>query len=327
MDRAVSAASEARRWVSPNPWVGCAIQTATGVVYTGATEPPGQRHAEIVALDKARNAEGPGACKGANVATTLEPCSHTGRTGPCTDALIDAGVATVHVGVGDPDPLVAGSGISALRRAGVEVTTGTRTEAVERQLAAYLHHRRTGFPYVVAKMAATLDGRTAATDGTSQWITSAEARHDAHILRAESDAIIVGAGTVRTDDPSLTVRHVEGRDPKRIVLGRAPSEAKIHPCTEYVGELKPLLTDLAAQGVVQVLVEGGARTLHVFHDAGLIDLYVIYFAPALMGGDDGSALITGKGVGTISDLWRGEIVRAQMVGCDLRVDLVARPNR
>jgi diaminohydroxyphosphoribosylaminopyrimidine deaminase / 5-amino-6-(5-phosphoribosylamino)uracil reductase len=321
MDLAISQAATARRWTSPNPWVGCAIQTASGAVHLGATEPPGQRHAEIVARDRAIAAEGPGSLQGAIVAATLEPCSHTGRTGPCADALLAEGVGSVHIGVVDPDPNVGGDGVARLRGHGVVVTVGTRAESIEEQLAPYLHHRLTGLPWVVAKMAATLDGRTAAADGTSKWITSAEARTDAHRIRAESDAIIVGAGTVRSDDPSLNVRLVEGRDPRRIVLGHPPAGAKVHPCEEYSGDLEPLLRRLAREGVVQVMIEGGAHTLHAFHRAGLVDRYVIYFAPALMGGEDGLALMSGPGAATINDLWRGKLLRPQMIGGDLRIEL------
>lgn len=323
MDLAIGEAAKQRRWVSPNPWVGCAISTRSGSVHVGATEPPGRRHAEIVALDTTIAAEGPDACRGAIVATTLEPCSHTGRTGPCVDALAAAGVEVVYIGVIDPDMKVAGSGVAHLRQDNIEVNVGVRAVEIEEQLAPYLHHRRTGLPYVVAKMAATLDGRTAAPDGTSQWITSEEARLDAHILRAESDAIIVGAGTVRADNPLLTVRGVEGRDPKRIVLGRAAAGAKIHPCTEYVGDLQPLLQQLGNDDIVQVLIEGGARTLHAFHHAGLINRYVLYLAPALMGGDDGVALMAGEGTASLNQMWRGKILRTQMIGPDIRIDLAA----
>jgi diaminohydroxyphosphoribosylaminopyrimidine deaminase/5-amino-6-(5-phosphoribosylamino)uracil reductase len=179
--------------------VGCLVVCADGRRFSGATEPPGRRHAERVALDAVAAAGASAA--GATVYTTLEPCSHHGRTPPCTDALIDAGVQRVVTALEDPDPNVAGTGITALRAAGIIVDVGTGSDEAAEQLAPYLHHRRTGRPLVVLKLAATLDGRTAAADGTSRWITGLEARTAVHQLRAESDAIIVGAGTVRADDP------------------------------------------------------------------------------------------------------------------------------
>ncbi len=166
--------------------------------------------------------------QGAVVYVTLEPCSHHGRTPPCADALIEAGVRRVVIGVVDPDPNVSGEGIERLRAAGVDVTVGVCADEINEQLAPYLKHRRTGRPWVVLKLAASLDGRTAAPDGSSRWITGPLARADAHRLRAESDAVLVGAGTIRADDPALTVRDADGRDPVRVVLGR-PSRGREGP--------------------------------------------------------------------------------------------------
>lgn len=317
MVRALDLAADVRTSTSPNPWVGAVVVTPHGD-YTGATEPPGGRHAEIVALDGAG-----AAARGATLATTLEPCAHTGRTGPCADAIITAGIARVVVAIEDPDPHVAGQGIAKLRAAGVEVVTGVLAEEATAQLAPYLKHRTTGRPYVVLKLAATLDGRTAAPDGSSQWITGEAARTDAHRLRAESDAVVVGAGTVRTDDPTLTVRHVEGRDPLRVVLGTAPEGAKVLPALEHHGDLKALLDDLGDRDVLQVLVEGGAAVAHDVHAAGLVDRYVLYVAPALFGGDDARGLFAGAGASTIDDVWRGRIVSTRRLGGDLRIDLEA----
>jgi len=317
MSRALDLAADVRTSTSPNPWVGAVVLTPAGA-FTGATEPPGGRHAEIVALDGAG-----AAAQGATLATTLEPCAHTGRTGPCVDAIIAAGIERVIVAIEDPDPQVAGDGIAKLRAAGIDVVTGVLAEQATAQLAPYLKHRTTGRPYVVLKLAATLDGRTAAPDGSSQWITGEAARTDAHRLRAESDAVLVGAGTVRADDPSLTVRHVSGRDPLRVVLGHAPDGAKVRPAIEHQGDLEPLLDDLGARGVLQVLVEGGASVAHDVHAAGLVDRYVLYLAPALFGGDDARALFAGGGAPTIDDVWRGRIVSTRRLGDDLRIDLEA----
>lgn len=319
MLRAVELAAGVRTTTSPNPWVGCVIVAAGGAVVEGATHPPGGPHAEAAALHRAE-AEGIDVA-GATAYVTLEPCSHHGRTPPCADALVAAGVGRVVIGVLDPDPQVSGRGVARLRDAGVEVVTGVAADVVAEQLAAYLTHRRTGRPRVVLKLAASIDGRTAAPDGTSRWITGEAARADAHRLRAESDAILVGAGTVRADDPELTVRHVAGRDPLRVVLGRAPAGAKVHPCLEVQGELGPILDDLGRRDVLQLLVEGGATVAGAFHRAGLVDDYVVYLAPVLFGGDDAPGLFSGPGAATMSDVWRGRITRVAHLGDDIRVDL------
>ena len=316
MERAVELAWTARPVAHPNPWVGAVLVTAGGVVHEGATAAPGGPHAERQALAAA----GPVAA-GATVYVTLEPCSHHGRTPPCADALIAAGVARVVVAMEDPDSRVSGSGIDRLRAAGIAVDVGLCVEAVAAQLAPYVKHRTTGRPWVVLKLAATLDGRIAAPDGTSRWITGEAARDDAHRLRAESDAVLVGAGTVRADDPQLTVRRVPGRDPMRVVLGEAPAGAKVEPALQVSGDLGVVLDDLGRRGVVQLLVEGGAGVAHQFHAAGLVDRYVIYLAPALFGGDDAGGLFAGAGAKSVDDLWRGRIVGVVRLGDDLRVDL------
>jgi diaminohydroxyphosphoribosylaminopyrimidine deaminase / 5-amino-6-(5-phosphoribosylamino)uracil reductase len=319
MLRAVELAAGVRTTTSPNPWVGCVIVAADGRVAEGATHPPGGPHAEAAALAAA--AERGIDVAGGTAYVTLEPCSHQGRTPPCADALVAAGVARVVVGVGDPDTQVGGAGVARLRAAGVDVTMGVAADVVADQLAAYLTHRTTGRPYVVLKLAASLDGRTAAPDGTSRWITGEAARADAHRLRAESDAILVGAGTVRADDPELTVRHVHGRDPLRVVLGRAPEGAKVHPALEVDGDLGTILDDLGARDVLQLLVEGGATVAGDFHRAGLVDAYVLYLAPVLFGGDDARGLFSGAGAATMSGVWRGHITRVTPLGDDIRVDL------
>jgi diaminohydroxyphosphoribosylaminopyrimidine deaminase/5-amino-6-(5-phosphoribosylamino)uracil reductase len=315
MERALELASSVRASTSPNPWVGAVIEPGG---FEGATQPPGGPHAEVVALQQAGEA-----ARGATMVVTLEPCAHHGRTPPCVDAIIEAGIARVVVGVEDPDPNVSGKGIARLREAGIDVEVGVRGDEVRAQLAPYLKHRSTGRPWLVLKLAASVDGRTAALDGSSQWITGNEARADAHRLRAESDAVIVGAGTVRADDPSLTVRHVEGRDPLRVVLGKAPPDAKVNPALEMEGDLDNVLDELGRRGVVQAVVEGGPTVAGAFHRAGLVDRYVVYLAPALFGGDDGRPLFTGPGAPTIDDVWRGRITNVERLGDDLKLELSA----
>ena len=175
-------------------------------------------------------------------------------------------------------------------------------------------------------MAASLDARTAAPDGTSRWITGEAARHDAHLLRARSDAVLVGAGTVRADDPELTVRLEDGMEhaqPLRVVLGTAPAGARVHPALELAGDLSDVLAELGRRGVLQLLVEGGATVAHDFHAAGLVDRYVLYLAPAFFGGDDGRPLFAGPGAGTIGDVWKGRLVSVEQLGEDLRVEVAA----
>ncbi len=330
MARAIDAAHRVRCITSPNPWVGCVIQSTDGALFEGATQDPGRGHAETVALAAAGDA-----ARGATAYVTLEPCAHTGRTAPCADALIDAGIARVVVGIVDPDTRVSGRGIDRLRHAGVTVEVGLYADRVTTQLAPYITHRTTGRPYVVLKLASSLDGGTAAPDGTSQWITCPEARADCHRLRAESDAIVIGAGTVRHDDPSLTVRDYRPPvmpssgtcDPIRVVLGTAGPDARVQPCREMDGDLTQVLKELGEDGVLQILVEGGAAVASAFHRAGLVDRYVIYVAPALWGGGDARGLFTGPGGYSIDDLWRGTFTAVEKVGTDLRLEMTAaRPT-
>lgn len=338
MARAVALAETVRTRTSPNPWVGCVVVPAGPTegesggapdaggpaAHEGSTAPPGGPHAERIALDAAGDR-----ARGATLYVTLEPCCHHGRTPPCTDAIIAAGVRRVVVGVTDPDAQVAGKGIERLRDAGIEVTVGTGADEVSEQLAPYLKHRRTGRPWVILKMAATLDGRTAAPDGTSRWLTGEVARADVHRLRSRCDAVLVGAGTVREDDPSLTVRLPppedvpEDRQPLRVVLGSAPPRAKVQPALELSGDLGDVLDELGGRGVLSVLVEGGPTVAAAFHAGGLVDRYVFYLAPALFGGDDGRPLFAGPGAPTVADLWRGELLSVERLGGDLRVDFAA----
>ena len=327
MGQALSAAAKVRRRVSPRPWVGAVVIPAgqpDHAGFEGATDGRTGSHAEVVALNAAGDA-----AKGSTLYVTLEPCSHHGLTPPCADAVINAGVARVVIALADPDLKVAGQGIERLRAAGIDVEVGCRADDVARQLAAYLHHRSTGRPFVVLKLASTLDGRTAAPDGTSQWITGDEARLDAHRLRADSDAILVGAGTVRSDNPSLTVRLPDGErgvddtEPIRVVLGAATAEAALQPCLEVSGDLGTILDDLGRRGVLQLMIEGGASVARAFHQAGLVDRYVLYVAPAFFGGDDALGLFSGPGAPTIGQLWRGRIVDVARVGDDLRLEIEA----
>ena len=327
MGQAMTAAATVRRRVAPRPWVGAVVVPAGELTHSGfegATDGREGPHAEVVALAAAGDA-----AKGSTLYVTLEPCSHHGRTPPCAEAIIAAGVAKVVVGVSDPDSNVAGAGIALLREAGIEVSVGCCADEVSQQLAPYLRHRSTGRPFVVLKLASTLDGRTAAADGTSRWITGDQARLDAHRLRADSDAVLVGSGTVQADNPALTVRlpnderHLDDTEPLRVVLGSAPTDAAVQPCLELSGDLGTILDDLGSRGVLQLMVEGGATVAKAFHEAGLVDRYVLYVAPAFFGGDNAQGLFVGPGANSINELWRGRIVDVARVGDDLRLEIEA----
>jgi diaminohydroxyphosphoribosylaminopyrimidine deaminase/5-amino-6-(5-phosphoribosylamino)uracil reductase len=356
MDTALGLATRARRAAPPNPWVGCVLVGPDGTeLGGGSTQPPGGAHAEVGALAAAGSA-----ARGATAYVTLEPCDHHGRTPPCTDALISAGVARVVVAIEDPDPQVAGRGVARLRDAGVEVELGVRHEAAAALLAPYLHQRRTGRAFTVLKTAASLDGRTAAADGTSQWITGPEARADAHAIRAESQAVIVGSGTALADRPSLTARDCDPpaeRQPRRVLLdarGRVPGEGPLFDPAlgaplvfttaaapaDRIAEwraagaevatvdaqgggvhLEQVLVALARDhGVVQAMVEGGAALHGAFIELGLADRIVAYVAPVLLGRDARPAFDL-VGPATISDAPRWRVVETAPVGADVRIIL------
>lgn len=318
MMTAIAEGDRARLHAPPNPWVGAVIVAADGtVVGVGHTQVPGAAHAEIMALREAGER-----ARGGTLVVTLEPCCHVGRTGPCVEEILAAGIDHVIIGTLDPDPRVAGGGAAQLRAANVQVTTGVALEHVRRQLAPYLWSRATGRPYVVAKVASTLDGVVAMADGTSQWITGAEARQDGHLLRAQSQAIIVGAGTVRIDNPALTARLADGvREPLRVVLGAAPPGAAVRPCLERSGDLKTILQELSDRDVMQVLVEGGPRTTSSFLEAGLVNHIVWYQAAALAGGTGTRAALSGLTTGTMAQLRRARFTDVRRLGDDIRVDL------
>ena len=356
MDRALAVAARARRLAPPNPWVGCVIVGADGtVIGEGSTQAPGGAHAEVGALAAAG-----AAARGGTAYVTLEPCDHHGRTPPCTDALIVAGVTRVVVAIEDPDPQVAGRGLTHLRDAGIEVEVGCGVEAATALLAPYLHQRRAGRAYALLKTAASLDGRTAAADGTSQWITGPEARADAHGIRAESQAVIVGSGTALADRPSLTARDCDPpaeRQPRRVLLdarGRVPAEgplfdpalgaplvfttaaapaarlaewrvagAEVETVDPQGGgvHLEQVLEALAQRhGVVQAMVEGGAALHGAFLDLGLADRIVAYVAPVLLGRDARPAFDL-AGPTTLADAARWRIVDTTPVGADVRITL------
>ncbi|MCL4448924.1 MAG: bifunctional diaminohydroxyphosphoribosylaminopyrimidine deaminase/5-amino-6-(5-phosphoribosylamino)uracil reductase RibD [Actinobacteria bacterium] len=316
---AIELAQTVRSTVAPNPWVGCVLLCAEGV-FKGVTAPKGE-HAEIAALSHAGKA-----AKSSTMYVTLEPCAHYGNTPPCTEAIIQAGVSRVVIGIPDPDPRVSGKGIAALKEAGIQVELGIGENEVKEQLAAYIKHRTTGRPWVILKLAITMDGYIAAPDGSSKWITGNLARMDVHKLRQESDAVLVGANTVRIDNPSLRVRLSEQSSPNqpmRIVLGKSPPTADIQPAFEFEGKLSDLLDELGSKGILQLLVEGGAKVGYSLHNEGLIDRYVFYIAPALLAGNDGLHMFDGPGAKSMDDIWRGKLLSITRLEDDLKIEIAS----
>jgi diaminohydroxyphosphoribosylaminopyrimidine deaminase / 5-amino-6-(5-phosphoribosylamino)uracil reductase len=345
MRRAISLAALGLGETSPNPSVGAVILDAAGeVVGVGRTTPAGGPHAEIVALRHAQTRPAQ-PTHGGTAVVTLEPCNHTGRTPPCVDALLAAGIVRVVVAVRDPNPLAAG-GLDRLRAAGVEVITGVRAAHAAFGLRFWLSAVRRGRPYVIWKYAATLDGRSAAADGTSQWITSDQARGDVHELRGTVDAIIAGVGTVIADDAHLTVRRASldrpgvaaPRTPLRVVVdssGRTPENARVRDdaaptwiataaelgCTADARvDLEALLKHLYAGGIRGALLEGGPTLAGAFLRAGLVDEIVGYVAPKILGA--GSPAAADAGVTTIADAIDFELSDVTRLGPDVRLTAV-----
>jgi diaminohydroxyphosphoribosylaminopyrimidine deaminase / 5-amino-6-(5-phosphoribosylamino)uracil reductase len=321
MGRALAASVAVHGRTSPNPPVGAVVLDAAGeVAGVGATQPPGGPHAEVVALRAAGER-----ARGGTAVVTLEPCAHHGRTPPCTEALVASGVAAVHIGAADPNPVAAG-GASILAAAGLSVTWSELAVA-SGPLRAWLHSVRTGRPHVTWKVAATLDGRSAAADGTSRWITGPEARAEVHEFRSHVDAVVVGTGTARADDPALTARYPDGTDrehqPLRVVVGHSdvrPGSRLAAPDVLHLRTQSPddVLKALADRGVVDVLLEGGPRLAGAFVQAGRVDRVLAYLAPALLGA--GPAALGAAGVGTIADIVRLQVDAVRVVGADVLVD-------
>ncbi|TFC49516.1 bifunctional diaminohydroxyphosphoribosylaminopyrimidine deaminase/5-amino-6-(5-phosphoribosylamino)uracil reductase RibD [Cryobacterium sp. TMT2-17-1] len=313
----------------PNPRVGCVLLDDSGqVLAEGWHLGAGTPHAEVVALSRLTA----GAARGATAVVTLEPCNHTGRTGPCSLALIDAGVRRVVYAVADPGVGSSG-GADRLHGAGIDVTGGLLADEVEPFLADWLVAARLGRPFVTLKWASSLDGRAAADDGTSRWITGPEARQDVHRRRAAAGAILVGTGTALADDPALTARDAAGKllptQPVPVVIGTRgiPNDAALrahpHPPLFFAtDDLLAVLHDLHRRGIRHAFIEGGPTLASAFVAAGLVDEYLVYLAPTLLGG---ARLALGDiGVAGITDQRRLAIDHYDRLGDDLLI--VARPR-
>ncbi|MFT3900030.1 MAG: bifunctional diaminohydroxyphosphoribosylaminopyrimidine deaminase/5-amino-6-(5-phosphoribosylamino)uracil reductase RibD [Gordonia sp. (in: high G+C Gram-positive bacteria)] len=327
MARAIAESRAAMGVSSPNPPVGAVIVDDAGAVLgVGHTQAAGGAHAEIMALREAGDR-----ARGATAVVTLEPCDHTGRTGPCTRALIDAGIARVVFAVSDPNPEAA-DGADTLRKAGIDVIVGVGGgEAFNGPLRGWLHRQETGRPCVIAKTATTIDGRVAAADGTSRWITGEGAREDAHRVRAGMDAIVVGTGTALADNPSLTARKPDGslyeHQPTRIVVGKRelPDDAAVlddSAPTKLVRSHDPHDVLAAVPDALNVLVEGGPAVLGAFLAAGLVDEVHAYIAPTILGA--GANAVDDSTVSTLAEAHRFVIVQAGLVTPDADVKLVLR---
>ncbi|MBI4310272.1 MAG: bifunctional diaminohydroxyphosphoribosylaminopyrimidine deaminase/5-amino-6-(5-phosphoribosylamino)uracil reductase RibD [Chloroflexi bacterium] len=352
MARALELAAQALGSTSPNPAVGAVVVKDGRIVGEGYTQPPGQAHAEVVALRQA------GAhARGATLYVTLEPCSHHGRTPPCVAAIIEAGVREVRFSFVDPNPLVNGNGGRQLEAAGVRVTEGEGAKASRKLTEAYCKFITTRLPFVTAKFAASLDGKIAARGGDSRWITGEAARREAHRLRAMSDVVMVGVGTVLTDDPQLTARDAQDaplpRQPLRVVVdsqgrtlpsarllrepgaalvahARAPQERLralqtagaelVEACGEDGRvDLRRLLTLLGERQVTSVLAEGGGALLGSLFDGGLVDKVAAFIAPVVIGGTGATPAVGGKGAETIAQALRLTGVEVRKVGLDVLI--------
>ena len=352
MRRALELALTAVGSTRPNPPVGAVVVREGRIVGEGHTQPAGENHAEIVALRQAGEL-----ARGSTLYVTLEPCSHHGRTPPCTEAIIAAGVSEVCASVVDPNPQVCGKGLEQLRQSGIQVIVGEGREEAEKLIAPHAKFITTGTPLVTAKFAMSLDGKIATRTGDSKWITCEESRQYVHTLRARSDAIMAGIGTVLADDPQLTARDADGaplpRQPLRVIVdskGRLPADAALlrqpgrtlvfvsdetaarqsgleSPRTEWVVasgddgrvDLRAMLSELGRREITSLFVEGGGTLLGSLFDKGLVDRVVGFIAPVIVGGSAAPSPVSGSGVERIVDAMRLTDVRIERFGDDVAV--------
>jgi len=350
MRLALEEAEAAVGTTSPNPAVGAVLVRDGRVIGRGHTQPPGGPHAEVVALRSA--SEAGEATRGATMYVTLEPHNHQGRTPPCTEAIIEAGVAAVHYAIDDPNPLVAGSGAARLREAGLEVTSGDGATEAARLSEGYLHHRATGQPLVIAKYAASLDGRIASASGDARWISGPEARQWLHVLRTKLDAIMVGSTTAVMDDPQLTARPEgieEPHQPLRTVVdsqGKLPASARVLgpgslvatteassaewrdaitatgaevlvlPAEKSYVSIEALLNALGERGVLTLLVEGGGALLGALFDQRRVQRLYAVIAPVIIGAIDAPSAVSGTGAHVMADAPRLRDVTVERLGED-----------
>jgi len=354
MQMALDLAARGRGFTSPNPLVAAVVVKDGAVVGQGYHQFAGGPHAEVYAIDAA----GPQA-RGATLYVNLEPCNHTGRTPPCTLKIVEAGIRRVVVGMQDPNPAVTGGGADFLKQRGIEVTLGVCKEAAEALNEVFIKYIRTRRPFVIAKCAATLDGRIATRTGDSKWVTGEAARACVHELRHAVDAILVGVGTVAADDPQLTTRIAdrEVKDPVRVILdthGRIPLSARVlhhasvadtivvtgpaacadaqrrisGPGVRVIEaatrdgriDLPALMGELGGMGITSILIEGGSRVLASAFRAGVVDKACFFFAPLISGGDDGVPICSGPGPDRMRDCIRLVRIRTRHFGDDVMIE-------
>ncbi|HEV2419456.1 MAG TPA: bifunctional diaminohydroxyphosphoribosylaminopyrimidine deaminase/5-amino-6-(5-phosphoribosylamino)uracil reductase RibD [Terriglobia bacterium] len=341
MREALRLARESKILPYPNPWVGCVIARGNTIVGRGSHRGPGTSHAEVKAL-----AEAGERARGATLYVNLEPCCHFGRTPPCTDAILQAGIRRVVYAVGDPNPAVDGRGAAILRCHQVKVKRGILETEARAINEVYFKFRQTGLPFVTAKVATSLDGKIATRTGESKWITDAAARRRARELRSQHQAVLVGINTILADDPHLGPRIRGAQNPWRIVLDshlRTPLQAQVlatgrciiattatesiqkHKLLESAGAevwrfygrrvpLDALLKRLAARGILSVMVEGGAEVLGSFFDCGHVDRMFWFFAPTIIGSLRSRAAIAGRGAAHLTEAWKLSGVSMESAG-------------
>jgi len=353
MERALSLARSALGDVSPNPAVGAVVVLNGSLIAEGYTQPPGSAHAEVVALR-----QGGEKARGAAMYVTLEPCCHFGRTPPCTQALIESGIAEVHIATLDPNPLVSGRGKTELEAAGVKTYLGEHEEEARQLNEAYIKFMATGLPFVTAKFAMSLDGRIATGDGDSRWISGQGSRERVHQLRQAADAVMVGVNSVLCDDPQLTARgengQPRGRQPLRVIVdgeARTPATARLFrepgraivattaaaprdkvdelhqvgaevlrlPARDGLVDLGALMRELGAREITSLLVEGGGTLFGSLFEQELVDKVIAFIAPMIVGGADAKSAVGGKGAGKIAQALRLSRVTVERFGDDVMI--------
>lgn len=354
MQMALDLAAQGTGFTSPNPLVGALVVKGQKVVGRGYHERFGGPHAEVNALHQAGEQAG-----GATLYVTLEPCNHTGKTPPCTEKILAAGIRRVVVAMTDPNPGVKGAGNAYLRHSGIDVVDGLEEDAARRQNEFFIKHIRTGLPFVILKCAATLDGRIATRTGDAHWVSGPQSRQFVHELRHAVDAILVGVDTVKTDDPSLTTRLPDGNgcDPTRIILdthlsiplnarvltqastaetivvtgAEVDASARRHvmakgarvlesPCRDSQIDMGALMKTLGAEGIASVLIEGGSRVSGSALRTGIVDKINFFYAPKLLGGDDGVPICRGPGQERMQNCPNVEGVTVHRFGSDIMIE-------